>query len=139
MSPVSIPIADDIKVEPAVLAQSQTPILRMCAAFACIYYLVITLSHPFFEIGSALWVLTGLSSFTTVIAFVMWRRLRSTMSLAALEGTALVLYNLFFTLVKRDAGPIFTPMDVFIYFLKVIFISPLLGFAFGLASVFFLR
>jgi NhaP-type Na+/H+ or K+/H+ antiporter len=55
------------------------------------------------------------------------------------DGTALVLYNLFFTLVKKDAGPIFTPMDVFIYFLKVIFISPLLGFAFGLASVFFLR
>lgn len=115
MSPVSIPIADDIKVEPAVLAQSQTPILRMCAAFACIYYLVITLSHPFFEIGSALWVLTGLSSFTTVIAFVMWRRLRSTMSLAALEGTALVLYGLFMANVVAYQTYHFEPLKL-IYF-----------------------
>ena len=51
------------------------------------------------------------------------------------DGTALVLYNLFFTLVKLDSGPAFTPMDVFIYFLRVICISPLLGFGFGLASV----
>lgn len=51
------------------------------------------------------------------------------------DGTALVLYNLFYTLVKKDAGPIFTPLDVTIYFLRVIFISPLLGFAFGLVSL----
>jgi NhaP-type Na+/H+ or K+/H+ antiporter len=51
------------------------------------------------------------------------------------DGTALVLYNLFYTLIKLDDGPVFTPMDVFIYFLRVIFISPLLGLAFGLVSV----
>ncbi|MDP2214975.1 ATP-binding protein [Phenylobacterium sp.] len=94
MPNLTIPRAEDIKIEPAVLAQSQTPILRMCAAFATLYYLVITLSHPFFEAGAALWVLTGLSSITAVIAFLMWRRLRSEMSLPALEGTALALYGL---------------------------------------------
>lgn len=54
------------------------------------------------------------------------------------DGTALVLYGLFSTLVKMDAGPVFSIIDVAIYFLRVIFISPLLGFGFGLCSVLFL-
>jgi len=54
------------------------------------------------------------------------------------DGTALVLYGLFSTLVKVNAGPVFSVTDVAVYFLRVIFISPLLGFAFGLFSVAFL-
>lgn len=54
------------------------------------------------------------------------------------DGTALVLYGLFSTLVKMNAGPVFSVTDVAVYFLRVIFISPLLGFAFSLGSVAFL-
>jgi NhaP-type Na+/H+ or K+/H+ antiporter len=55
------------------------------------------------------------------------------------DGIALVLYNLFFTLVAKDAGPVFTPVEVLVYFVRVLFISPLLGFAFGVASAVCLR
>jgi len=54
------------------------------------------------------------------------------------DGTALVLYGLFSTLVKVNPGPVFTISEVAVYFLRVILISPLLGFAFGLASALFL-
>ena len=54
------------------------------------------------------------------------------------DGTALVLYGLFITLIKVGAGPVFSVSDVAIFFLRVIFISPLLGFAFGIGSLLFL-
>jgi NhaP-type Na+/H+ or K+/H+ antiporter len=51
------------------------------------------------------------------------------------DGTALVLYNLLYSLVRLDNPGVFTVLDVVVYFLRVIIISPLLGFAFGLGSV----
>ena len=54
------------------------------------------------------------------------------------DGTALVLYGLFITLIKVGAGPVFSVSDVAVFFLRVIFISPLLGFAFGVGSLLFL-
>lgn len=51
------------------------------------------------------------------------------------DGTALVLYNLYYGLVENGAQTNFTPIGILIYFLRVIFISPLLGLAFGAASV----
>lgn len=52
------------------------------------------------------------------------------------DGTALVVYNLLYSLLKSDNPPgyMFTASEVFIYFVRVIVISPLMGFAFGLAS-----
>jgi NhaP-type Na+/H+ or K+/H+ antiporter len=56
------------------------------------------------------------------------------------DGTALVLYNLLFTLLKvhNTHNKDIEPLNVFLYFLKVIFISPLLGLAFGVGSLVFL-
>lgn len=54
------------------------------------------------------------------------------------DGTALVFYGLFITLIEKGAGPVFSVSDVVIFFLRVIFISPLLGFAFGMGSLLFL-
>ncbi|MDP1875124.1 ATP-binding protein [Phenylobacterium sp.] len=117
MPNLTTPNPDDIKVEPAVLAESQTPILRMCAAFAAIYYLVITLSHPFFEVGPPLWVLTGLSATTTVSAFFVWRRLRDPMSLPRLEAAAVLLYGLFLTNVTVQLSFHFEPLKLIYYVL----------------------
>jgi NhaP-type Na+/H+ or K+/H+ antiporter len=55
------------------------------------------------------------------------------------DGTALVLYNMLFSTVQAGSHPALTALGVFLYFLKVIFVSPLLGGAFGLASVLCLR
>lgn len=53
------------------------------------------------------------------------------------DATALVLYNMLFSLIAVDGESevAFTPEGVAIYFLQVVFISPLVGLAFGLASV----
>mmetsp|Transcript_2893 Transcript_2893/g.4440 ORF Transcript_2893/g.4440 Transcript_2893/m.4440 type:complete len:1037 (-) Transcript_2893:411-3521(-) len=52
------------------------------------------------------------------------------------DGTALVLYNLLYSLIKLDNPEgMFTAYDVAIYFVRVIVISPLMGFAFGMGSV----
>lgn len=55
------------------------------------------------------------------------------------DGTALVLYNLLFSAVEVGNNTEITPLSVFIYFLRVIFVSPLLGAAFGMAAVMCLR
>ncbi len=117
MPNLTIPRADDIKVEPAVLAESQTPILRMCAAFATVYYLVITLSHPFFEHGLPLRVLVGLSTTTTVVGFLIWRRLRDPMSLPRLEAAAVLLFGLFLANVTTQLTFHFEPLKLIYYVL----------------------
>jgi len=117
LSTLRIPTADDVKVEPAVLAESQTPILRMCAAFATIYYLVITLSHPFFEHGLALRVLVGLSTTTTIVGFLIWRRLRDPMSLPRLEAAAVLLFGLFLANVTAQLTFHFEPLKLIYYVL----------------------
>ena len=50
------------------------------------------------------------------------------------DGSALVLYNLFVGAVYKDS-PHMTALDITNYFVRVIFISPLLGAAFGFAAV----
>ncbi len=51
------------------------------------------------------------------------------------DGSALVLYNLFFSLIAKDDPLASVSADsVAIYFTNVIFISPFVGFAFGLAT-----
>ncbi len=54
------------------------------------------------------------------------------------DGTALVLYNLLFQVFVKDAKPL-QPLYVFVYFLRVIVVSPLLGAAIGAASLFLLQ
>lgn len=52
------------------------------------------------------------------------------------DGAALVLYNLFYSRLLIEEGDIESDtLSIFVYFIKVIFISPLLGFAFGLVVV----
>ena len=51
------------------------------------------------------------------------------------DGTALVLYNLLYGLIDAHSTGMFTAMDVLVYFVRVIFISPLLGGAFGAVAV----
>jgi two-component system, sensor histidine kinase len=94
LSTLSIPNADDIKVEPEVLAESHNPILRGGAGLAALYYLIICLSHPFFETGLAEVVLVTLAGTTSVFAFVLWRRLRTPISLRRMEMAAAILFSL---------------------------------------------
>lgn len=94
LSTLRIPTADDIRVEPAVLAESHNPILRGGAGLAALYYLIICFSHPFFETGIARVVLTSLAAATSAFAFLLWRRLRSPVGLLPMEAAAGVLFSL---------------------------------------------
>lgn len=51
------------------------------------------------------------------------------------DGAALVLYNLLFGLLVRNAAPVTVEL-VAVYFVKVIIISPLLGIAMGLVALY---
>ncbi len=51
------------------------------------------------------------------------------------DGTALVLFNLLYALVATHPADNVTPINIFIYFVKVIFISPLVGGGFGLIAL----
>lgn len=51
------------------------------------------------------------------------------------DGTALVLYTLFYDLVKIGGETQLDPGEVTIYFVRVIIISPLIGLATGLVSI----
>eukprot|EP01034_Spumella_vulgaris_P023864 gene23864-30140_t len=55
------------------------------------------------------------------------------------DGTALVLYNLLFTLIRNgdSSEQSITVTQVVVYFARVIVISPLLGLAFGFGALFF--
>ena len=108
---------NDIKVEPEVLAQSQAPILRMFAAIAAVYYLIITLSHPFFASGQALQVLLALSSTTTLVGFLIWRRLRQPVGLLQLEGFAVLLFGLPLANVTMQLSFHFEPLKLIYYVL----------------------
>ncbi|MDO8408807.1 MAG: ATP-binding protein [Phenylobacterium sp.] len=85
----------DITVSPEVLAQSQTPILRTYVLAAAIYYAVVSVSHPFFEVGSALIILTGLSVVATIMGLLAWRWLKQPQRLLRLEAAALLMNALF--------------------------------------------
>jgi len=94
LSTLSTPNADNIKVEPEVLAESHKPILRGGAGLAALYYLIICLSHPFFETGLAKVVLVTLAGTTSGFAFLLWRRLRTPISLRRMEVVAAILFSL---------------------------------------------
>ncbi|MEH6677220.1 ATP-binding protein [Phenylobacterium sp.] len=85
----------DITVSPEVLAQSQTPILRTYVLAAAIYYALVSVSHPFFESGRALVILTGLSVVATIMGLLAWRWLKQPQRLLRLEATALLMNALF--------------------------------------------
>ncbi len=117
MPTLKTPKADDVKVEPEVLAQSQAPILRMFAAIAAVYYLIITLSHPFFASGQVLQVLLALSSTTTVVGVLIWRRLREPAGLLQLEGFAVLLFGLPLANVTVQLSFDFEPLKLIYYVL----------------------
>lgn len=50
------------------------------------------------------------------------------------DATALILYNIFVAAIMKNEEAM-TPTSTFIYFLKVVFISPALGCSFGVVSV----
>jgi signal transduction histidine kinase/FixJ family two-component response regulator len=85
----------DITVSPEVLAQSQTPVLRTYVLAAAVYYALVSVSHPFFETGRALVILTGLSVVATVMGLLAWRWLKQPQGLLRLEAAALLMNALF--------------------------------------------
>jgi NhaP-type Na+/H+ or K+/H+ antiporter len=50
------------------------------------------------------------------------------------DGSALVLFNLFFDSLQIVGSGQYSTTGIALYFIKVIFISPLLGFAFGIGK-----
>eukprot|EP01034_Spumella_vulgaris_P023862 gene23862-30138_t len=54
------------------------------------------------------------------------------------DATALILYNILYTMIKIDhtANDV-SPLSIVLYLLRVVFISPLLGLAFGFGALFF--
>ena len=52
------------------------------------------------------------------------------------DGSALVLYNLFAMAISKTGEGGMSSLNVLIYFIRVIFISPLLGASFGLLTIF---
>uniref|UniRef100_B0T857 histidine kinase n=1 Tax=Caulobacter sp. (strain K31) TaxID=366602 RepID=B0T857_CAUSK len=81
------------------IAGSHLPILRGYLLAAATYYLVISLSHPFYETGLALVVLEGLAVAAAVAGLWLWRRLKTRppqmpgLELAALAMNALFMAN----------------------------------------------
>ena len=56
--------------------QAYVPIARGYLLAAAVYYCVISLSHPFYETGAALYILTGLSIVAAGYGLAAWRRLK---------------------------------------------------------------
>ena len=50
------------------------------------------------------------------------------------DGSALVLYNLFFPLIEKNSSPL-VATEVVIYAVRVVVISPLLGIGIGMLSL----
>jgi signal transduction histidine kinase/ActR/RegA family two-component response regulator len=68
------------------IAAAYMPVVRgFLIATAC-YYALISISHPFYEVGANLWKLDGLAVVSTIWTFGWWRRLkRAPLSLHRLE------------------------------------------------------
>lgn len=81
------------------LAAVYRPVVRGYLIAAGIYYVIITASHPFYETGSALAILMGLSAVSAVVCLGFHRLLRNpgsahlTLEMAALATNALILAN----------------------------------------------
>ncbi|MBP8246260.1 MAG: response regulator, partial [Phenylobacterium sp.] len=79
------------------LATVYRPVVRGYLLAAAIYYLIITLSHPFYEKGADLLILTGLSAVTGVVGFAFYVRLGDKAgSYLGLEAAALIVNALLF-------------------------------------------
>ncbi|WP_293408547.1 ATP-binding protein [Phenylobacterium sp.] len=83
------------EVAPEALAQAQTPVLRGYLLAAGLYYVIVSLSHPFFEEGVALAVLAGLSLLAAGCALGLWWRFGAPVRLVYLELGALAMNGLF--------------------------------------------
>lgn len=117
MSSFRFPTADEIEVAPEVIAESQAHILRAGAGLAALYYLVICLSHPFFETGTARVVLTLLAGSTSAVAFLLWRRLGRPLGLLPMEGAAAGLFILLLTNVTAQLSFNLEPVKLIYYIL----------------------
>lgn len=117
MSSLRFPTADEIEVEPEVLAESYAHILRGGAGLAALYYLVICLSHPFFETGAARAILTVLAGSTSAIAFLLWRRLRRPLGLLPMEAAAAGLFTLLLANVTAQLSFNLEPVKLIYYIL----------------------
>ncbi len=107
----------DIEVSSEVLAQSQMPILRTYVLAAAIYYAVVSVSHPFFEAGRALVILTGLSVLATIMGLLAWRWLRQSQRLLRLEAAALLMNALFMANVVAYLSIHFEALKLFYFVL----------------------
>jgi len=83
------------EVAPEALARAQTPVLRGYLLAAGLYYVIVSLSHPFFEEGVALAVLAGLSLLAAGCALGLWWRFAAPVRLLYLELGALAMNALF--------------------------------------------
>ncbi len=110
----------DITVSPEVLAQSQTPVLRTYLLAAAVYYALVSVSHPFFETGAALIVLTGLSVVATIMGLLAWRWLKPSRGLASLELAALLMNALFMANVVAYLSIHFEPLKLFYFVLMAL-------------------
>jgi two-component system, sensor histidine kinase len=117
LSSLRFPTADEIEVEPEVLAESYAHILRGGAGLAALYYLVICLSHPFFETGAARAILTVLAGSTSAIAFLLWRRLRRPLGLLPMEAAAAGLFTLLLANVTAQLSFNLEPVKLIYYIL----------------------
>ncbi|WP_340646458.1 ATP-binding protein [Phenylobacterium sp.] len=81
------------------LAAVYRPVVRGYMIAVGIYYVIITASHPFYETGSSLAILMGLSAVSAVVCLGVHRLLRNpgpshlTLELGALATNALMLAN----------------------------------------------
>ena len=87
--------AEKVRVAPEAIARTQTPILRGYLLAAGVYYVIVSLSHPFFETGPALAVLSGLSLLAAGCALGFWWRFATPVRLPQLELGALAMNALF--------------------------------------------
>ncbi|MDP1985803.1 HAMP domain-containing sensor histidine kinase [Phenylobacterium sp.] len=110
----------DITVSPEVLAQSQTPVLRTYVLAAAIYYALVSASHPFFETGRALVILTGLSVVAMVMGLLAWRWLKQPRRLGVLEATALAMNALFMVNVVAYLSIHFEALKLFYFVLMAL-------------------
>jgi signal transduction histidine kinase/CheY-like chemotaxis protein len=68
------------------IAAAYLPVVRGFLIAAACYYALISISHPFYEVGTSLWVLEGLAVLSAITAFSWWRHLkRAPVSLGRLE------------------------------------------------------
>ncbi len=98
------------------LASAYSPVVRAYLLAAACYYVLICISHPFYETGFNLVVLEGLALAAAGAGLVWWRRLkRPAPSLARLEAAALTINSLFLANIATYQVIHFEPLKL-VYF-----------------------